>query len=67
MELLEDVMDCQREGDTGGQDQQAEKELHKYISDRQSSDLVAKQAGKISCSFLIGKKISMYSGNKCPI
>ena len=32
MELLEDVMDCQQQGDTGVQDQQAEKELHKYIS-----------------------------------
>ena len=30
MELLRDIVDCQQETDTGG-DQQAEKEIHKYI------------------------------------
>ena len=37
-ELLEDIMDCQQQGDAGGQDQQAEKELHKYISEDPVTD-----------------------------
>ena len=38
IELLEDIMDCQQQGDTGGQDQHAEKELHKYISEDPVTD-----------------------------